>query len=210
MKKKHLVCLLVVLISTLALLGIKNYFTFTKRVNYNENVGVIDTYLNRTYDDIISNESKYNSNEEKDTHGDKLINFIRELNYSGNIYYYSAVNEEGKISTDNIIDGLEWMINNDIKRINISLSSKKYNEDLQRWIKEHKEVEIYCSYNNYYNSVADYPSMYSGVIASGSDDRINYKTDDEQYTNNRVVVINKGIHLFFGNSYLSVYTMLMR
>jgi len=144
------------------------------------------------------------------SHGDKLINFIKKLSYSGDIYYYAAVNDKGYISTDNIIDGLEWMIENDIERVNISLSSKLHNEELEQWIQEHEKIQIYCSYNNYYNSVADYPAMYSDVVASGSDNRLNYKDCDERYANNRVLVINNGLELFVGNSYLSVYTMLKR
>ena len=54
-----------------------------------------------------------------------------------------------------------------------------------------------------------YPAMYSGVIASGSDNKIKYKDIDMHYDSNKIILINKnGLKFFEGNSFLSLYTML--
>ena len=80
---------------------------------------------------------------------------------------------------------------------------------METWIKENNDMTVYCSYNNKLNSLADYPAMYSGVIASGSDNKIKYKDIDMHYDSNKIILINKnGLKFFEGNSFLSLYTML--
>ena len=60
--------------------------------------------------------------------------------------------------------------------------------------------------SNKLNSLADYPAMYSGVIASGSDNKIKYKDIDMHYDSNKIILINKnGLKFFEGNSFLSLY-----
>ena len=88
-----------------------------------------------------------------------------------------------------------------------SLSSKRKSHELQEWIKDNEEMRIYCSYNNKDNTY-DYPAMLSGVTASGANKYIEYKPNDCKYNSNRIVIFNKGIHLFYGNSYLSIETLL--
>lgn len=99
------------------------------------------------------------------------------------------------------------MLSNDVKRVNISMSNKVKNDSLQNWIAEHKEIRVFASYNNKFNSY-DYPAMYPGVYASGSSRKISYKDKDINYCSNNILVINNGIKAYHGNSFLSVISML--
>lgn len=212
MKKKYVLRIVFSVLFLLLVCGyLLNNFTIVFKCRYDENIGIIDTYINNTYDNLIVYKSKYKDIQEEETHGDQLIKFAKMLGYKNDVYYYEAVNEEGKIKTENVLKALEWMKENDVKRINISLSSKYKSYELEEWIKQNKDIKIYCSYNNYFNSVKDYPAMYDSVVASGSNDKINYKTIDLKYNNNKIILINKnGIQFFEGNSFLSLYTMLSK
>ena len=99
------------------------------------------------------------------------------------------------------------MEKNKVSKVNISLSSKRFDETLKKWIEDHPDIQIFSSYNNKLNSY-DYPSMYEGVIASGQTSKIEYKDYDRKYRSNRLIIWNKGIHYFYGNSFLSLETLL--
>ena len=136
-----------------------------------------------------------------------MIQFAREINKNICIYYYDASNKDGNIKTENLINGLNWMLENDIKYINISLSCISKNKDLEKWIADHPSCKIYASYNNNLTSF-DYPAMYNGVYSSGIDNRINYKKTDIHYKSNKIIFINNVTHIYKGNSYLSMLSML--
>lgn len=151
------------------------------------------------YNNIIYSSDAFSVQE---THGDQLIKFSNCKNFSGEIFYYAAVDNNGKITNTSIIEGLEWMLKNNVYYVNISLSSKKYSEKLENWILEHPNVKIYCSYNNQENTF-DYPALYEMTIASGSSKKINYKKNDVRYRTNLILIYNDGLHWFKGNSFLS-------
>ncbi len=210
-KKRNVVCIVifVIVIMVVMCVVIFNKYVFVKDIRYQEPIGIIDTYLNKTYEQM-EYYSEYKSEDVEETHGDALVEFVRAINYEGKIFYYAAVTEEGEIETDKIIDGLEWMIEAGIERVNISLSSKIYSKKFETWIKEHPEIRVYCSYNNLYNSVTDFPALYEGVIASGCDKRINYREQDQAYKSNRIIVYDEKIKKYNGNSYLSLYSLLLQ
>lgn len=51
---------------------------------------------------------------------------------------------------------------------------QRVHKDLELWIKQHDDIEVYVSYNNKFNSF-DYPAMYENVYVSGSSPKIHYK-----------------------------------
>ncbi len=210
MKKKLLISLLVAfLLALIVFVYLTNEYVFVLGYDYSGKIGIIDANINYTYDNLVIYESEYEDSEYTETHGDELLSFLNSIGYSGTIYYYEAVNENGNVQTENIIAGLNWMKENGVQRVNISLSSKYKNDELENWIEENSDITVYCCYNNKLNSFADYPSMYSGVVASGSDKNIEYKDIDVHYNSNKVVVLSEsGLELFEGNSFLSLYTML--
>lgn len=198
-------CIIILLIVVMYIVA--NYNIYITGGKYQGPIGIIDTYLSEEYDQI-NYYSEFFADKTEKTHGDQLIDFVRNLDYDGEIYYYAAVDDSGEISTEKIIDGLNWMVNANIQRVNISLSSIIYEKSLEIWIQEHPNIRVYCSYNNLFNSVSDYPAMYDNVIASGSDKRISYKECDKYYRSNCIIVLSSKIYKYEGNSYLSLYTLL--
>lgn len=98
------------------------------------------------------------------------------------------------------------MKNRGVKKINISLSSKIYSDDLQNWVSEHQDIKIFASYNNKINTY-DYPAMYEGVVASGKyNDVIKFKENDVKYNSMDIIGIFS-LKKYSGNSFLSLISM---
>lgn len=204
LKKRMLFILLFILLFATVYILLKIEF-FPNYCDYKGDYGIIDEYLSfNPYDNVIYAQNIYAS---QCTHGDKMLEYSLVKNFTGNIYYYAAVNDTMKISSSSIIEGLCWMEKNKVSKVNISLSSKRFDETLKKWIEDHPDIQIFSSYNNKLNSY-DYPSMYEGVIASGQTSKIEYKDYDRKYRSNRIIIWNKGIHYFYGNSFLSLETLL--
>ena len=53
---------------------------------------------------------------QEETHGDKIIEFIEDGYSNYSIYYFDDA-YSGKITDKSIIEGLEWLIQNDIKKV---------------------------------------------------------------------------------------------
>ena len=205
-KKKILIFSGSALILILLIIIIVHSFVFVHKCSYFGKIGIIDDCLSNEHSNIIYYQTNKIENIKK-SHGDLLIDFLEKYNFEGNIYYFAAVDSSGKITSEQILNGLEWMYKNEITKVNISLSSAFYNKQIDEWIQTHPDVQIYSSYNNDINSVADYPAMYENVIASGSDSRIKYKNNDSKYSSNKVIILYKNYY-YVGNSYLSLLTML--
>lgn len=169
--------------------------------------GIIDSQLTVNYDNVITNnENKVHF--DKNTHGDRLINFANKYYSNLKIYYYDATNENGNVDTNGIIAGLEWMKKNRIKNVNISMSSSLYSDGIESYIEENQnELKIFASYHNLEQSL-DYPAMYNGVIASGKRNRIVFKSNDIEYKSSNIILISKGITKYEGNSFLSIITII--
>ena len=126
----------------------------------------------------------------------------------GTITVKTADNDSSIITEDNIINGLNWMKENGVEYVNISLSSRKKCANLQKWINHNKDIKVYCCYNNKLNSF-DYPAMCKNVIASGSLSKVKYKKCDRKYRSQEIIVFSgKKIQKFKGNSFLSIETIL--
>lgn len=204
---------IIILITIVYVLYLNNIFIITEyEIKCTEkNIGIIDTYLTNEYDNLIYEKYTNNNISNDMTHGDSIVQFIKDINYTGNIYYYSAWNGE-KITADALIEGLEWMKKNGIKKVNISLSSSKFSKNLKNWIITNKDVlRVYASYNNNLNTVADYPAMYDYVLASGCDSRIPYKDNDIKYRSNKIIILSRmKLKFYQGNSYLSPLSMIRK
>ena len=207
LKKKYKYLFIIIIICLLVItIFCKNILIVNTKCNSNiVSFGIIDGLLSELkYDNIIY--PSINFSEEK-THGDQLVEFSNYKNFKGDIYYYPAVDNYGKITNKSIVSGLNWMLDNNVKFVNISLSSKKYDSELENWIKQHPNVKIYCSYNNQINTL-DYPALYESTIASDTSKKINYKSIDKKYHTNKIFIYNKEWHFFEGNSFLSINTLL--
>ena len=187
-----------------ALLFLIHTYLFIGTTSKKCRIGIIDYNLSQTYDNVFLINGSERLSEEK-THGDEMIQFAREYAPNAQIYYCNALSDDGKIHSDNIISALEWMKDNDIKYVNISLSTARYNPQLDEWISNNKDINIYSSYSNLEQS-ADYPSMYDNVIASGIENNIPKKTIDLIYKSNKIKFRHSLLKTHQGNSYLSVYS----
>ena len=168
-------------------------------------LGIIDGDLSFTHDNVINTVPLVEEGEKQ--HGDMILSFIEEYNCNVDIAYYDAENNN-EISTKSLIEGLNWMIENNIKCVCISLSSDFYSEELETWINEHSDtIKIYASYNNSSNTL-DYPAQHSNVIGVGADSKINYKSIDVRCKTNKIILYRQGIHIYKGNSYLAPMTMI--
>lgn len=204
--RKKVFLLIVVLFIIVTSYVIYQNMYFVKPGDYSgiEAIGIIDDSLCEDYNDNVIYEGELI--EDKKSHGQDMLEYVENMGYINDIYYFSA-EKNNTINSESIIEGLEWMKAQGIKRVNISLSSKKKSKDLVEWIANNSDIRIFCSYNNIINTY-DYPAMIDGTISSGFNEKVNYKTSDVVYKTNNIVVFNKGIHYYKGNSYLSVCTML--
>ena len=204
-KTKYNIIILGIIILLITFGIINRSFTIINKSLDIETCGIIDGYGTSNPNHVIFNNLPKTLNGSS-THGDKMIQFAQKYRPNANLYYFDASDEAGIIKTENIIQGLEWMSENSIKKVNLSLSTKSYSEELSQWIQMHKNIKIYASYNNNLNT-NDYPAKYDNVFASGFDSRISYKSIDIKYKNNRVILLSKNIKFYKGTSYLSIISM---
>lgn len=201
---KVILGIIIAIIATILI--INSQFTITHKKNVNKAIGIIDGSYTKKYSNVV-----YNTNPKEEfaeTHGDSMIDFAKKLSDNVEIYYYDATNIEGKIDSNNIILGLEYMKDKNIDIINISLSSKKYSSEIESWIKSNPEIKVYASYNNLANTF-DYPAMYEETIGVGKrNSNISYKEEDKVYFNNRIIILPNLFKVYEGNSYLSLYEIL--
>ena len=185
---------------------INSQFTITNKKNVDKSIGIIDGSYTKKYQNVVYNTTP--REELSETHGDSMIDFAKKLSDDVEIYYYDATNIEGKIDSNNIVLGLEYMKDNNINIVNISLSSKKYSSEIESWIKANPEIKVYASYNNLANTF-DYPAMYEDTIGVGKrNSNISYKKTDKVYFNNRIIILPNIFKVYEGNSYLSLYEIL--
>jgi len=205
-RKIFLICFGTTLVMAITFaIYINSQYLLIKPIDKTCAIGIIDSKLTKDYDNIICN--KYNTGLETVlTHGDIMIGFAKKYCPNIKIYYFDATNENNKIDSKSIINGLEWMIKNQVKVVNLSLSSKVYNQDIVGWIDSHvNDITIFASYNNL-QQTSDYPAMYTNITGSGVKNNIAKKNIDIIYHSNKIRFYNDFSRKYDGNSYLSVKT----
>lgn len=109
-----------------------------------------------------------------------------------------ALDRNGKGSISNIINAIEYAINNDVDIINMSLGSKKGTDELHKIIKKaiEKNISVVCAAgnsgdNNSDTEELDFPSCYEEVIEVGAMDN-NYNISKFSNSNKYVDIIAPG------------------
>lgn len=186
----------------------RNYVFITPiHTNSSKKFGIIDGNLYNKHNNLKEYYSNKNYTVSCKQHGDYMLEFLQNVAPDVSLYYYNA-ETSGKISTEHIIEGLQWMLDSKVDCVAISLSSKRYAEELENWITQHKDkIKIYASYNNNWNSF-DYPAQYEGVVGIGTEDTLNSKKEDILYRSYEIIVWCSKIKRYRGNSYLTSYTMI--
>lgn len=172
----------------------------------NQTIGVIDGGLSLDNANIVITNIEYTFCGGQKKHGDYLLDFIEKIS-DVSIAYFDACDELGKINTERIIAGLEWMKGKGIKYVNISLSGNRYSEKLENWLKDNPDIHVYASYNNNKNSF-DYPAMYDEVVGSGVDGELVKSEKDKVYSSNKIVLDYDFKNIYEGNSFLSVISLM--
>ena len=128
-------------------------------------IGIIDSDLTISYENIEFTNNPLNSSEENfKTHGDLIMQFVNTYSPDTKVCYYSYGDNN---TTENIIEGIKWLINHNVKYINISLSNKNKSQIFEEYINQVKDkCYIFCSFNNNLNTF-DYPAMYNNTIGVG-------------------------------------------
>lgn len=208
LRKKSIRILVIItcMISILLFLG-KSYIMV---VFYNENAstetyGIIDGHLSKKHENLL----KINSDGyvEFSTHGDQILQMLKEYSKNTKFYYYDAEIGNDFLS-ESILNALEWMKKNGVRYVSISLSSKFYSDEVQSWISKNKnDIVIYASYNNELNTL-DYPAKYNDVIGVGSSPKIEKKKCDVIMKSSKIVLISNKLKFYYGNSFLTPYVML--
>lgn len=170
--------------------------------------GIIDGTLGMEHFNVLDSNRTWKT-KSKMGHGDAVLKFMGNVAPEISFYYYDAETEYGILS-ENIIDGLQWMLENDVDAVSISLSSKYYSAELEDWIAQNSnKIQIYASYSNEANTF-DYPARYDNVIGVGTVDTPETGNKDVIYKTNNLVIMDSKIKFYKGNSYLVPYTMIQQ
>lgn len=204
MKKKYILILgltVIILIWT-----IHSRFIFVREISVSSTIGVIDGSISKSYKEVVVFESFVdNSIHQQTDHGDNMIDFAKKINPKIKMYYYNATNGDNKITSEAIIEGLEWFKKNNVRTVNMSLSSTLYSPELDQYLQLNKDnFDFFASYNNRKSSF-DYPAMYEPVVGVGVDDVVVKKEKDVLYHTNEIILPSNDFQSFKGNSFLSLY-----
>lgn len=169
--------------------------------------GIIDGNLFSVHKNIAEFNSSKVGRASSKQHGDNILEFLEYIASNVSFYYYDA-EVSGEISSAQIIEGLQWMISQNVNCVVLSLSGKRYSEELEKWISAHiNRIKIYACYNNLLNTF-DYPAQYEGVVGVGTTDVMQHKDSDILYKSYNIIVMSPRIKYYQGNSYLAPYAML--
>lgn len=170
--------------------------------------GIIDGTLSMGHCNVIKSNTEIEK-KSKLSHGDELLQFMYELNPNNMFYYYDAETDKDKgILSESIINGLNWMLENNVNVVSISLSSKYYSHELENWILQNSgKIKIYASYSNTANTF-DYPARYERVVGVGTIGTPKPGKEDVIYKTNNLIMITSKLKFYKGNSYLAPYTMI--
>ncbi|WP_404448587.1 S8 family serine peptidase [Sutcliffiella horikoshii] len=170
-KKSHSTIKLAILDS-----GINNDFNVVKRFN--------------TFDTELPVEDDYG-------HGTAIASIVTNnfRNESIEIYDVKVLNEKGNGDIEQLINGIEWAMNQSVDIINISLGTHSNNKRLETVIKKalQEDIIIIASSGNNYGLYVDYPARYKGVISVSSLKDNNEKVFDSEV--GKIDVVDYGLEI---------------
>jgi len=166
-KTKRIILILVVLaIITISIILI---FTTVFKKQETITIGVIDSNMSQEYiskyniTTIMNNNNQiYNS----PTHADMVVDVIKNTNNNCEVLLANVINDNMTCDVSSIIDSLNWLNENNVDIICMSITSLNDNLELRNIIKEtlDKDIVIVAACLNY-STVATYPAAYKNVIS---------------------------------------------
>lgn len=149
-------------------------------------VAVIDTGIDIDHPDLVDNiKGGYNTIKKKGSydddngHGTHVAGIIgavdNDIGVVGvapevDLYAVKALDENGDGYVSDIVEAIQWCIDNDIDIVNMSLGLVRYSETLhEAVIKSHvMGLELIASAGNNYGGVSEYPAAFAKVISVGA------------------------------------------
>jgi subtilisin len=158
-------------------------------------VGVLDTGIDKDHEDLkvtggVSFVSSATSYDDDNGHGTHVAGIIagqdNDFGVKGiapnvQLYAIKVLDKSGSGHHSQIIDGIEWAVQNDLDIINLSLSSEEGSKSLKLAVDEayKKGVHIVAASGNHLNNTFSedqevmYPAKYESVVAVGAIDQSN-------------------------------------
>ena len=131
-------------------------------------LGVIDTGTNFTEGIFSISVCKQNNiSQDLVGHGTFIVAHLRSLLPNTTIFSINVANEDGEITVETLVEGIDRAINLECNIINISLGIEYDNISLRNKIEEAigMGIIIVSAAGNGYHDVLDYPAQYEGVIS---------------------------------------------
>lgn len=146
-------------------------------------VAIIDSGINKNHEDLKYLRFKEYNVLEKNIpitdefgHGTSIAGIIaandnnfgvRGLTNNIEIFDVKILNEEGKGEIENLIEGIEWCIDQNVEIINLSFGFQTENEQLKEVINKavEEDIIIVASIGNTFGMQGNYPAKYDEVIS---------------------------------------------
>ena len=175
-------------------------------------VGVIDTGIDMDHPDLIANIKggfnvlkKYKSPDDDNGHGTHVSGIIaavaNEIGVVGvlpdaDLYAVKVLDRNGNGYVSDLIEGINWCIENEIDILNMSLGISSYSESLHNIIvqAEYAGITMVVAAGNNFGGVAEYPAAYPEVISVGAIDKNGSIADFSAVEN--VDVFAPGVNIF--------------
>ncbi|MBP3950317.1 S8 family serine peptidase [Bacillus suaedae] len=157
-----------------------------KEIGKNVKVAILDSGINKMHEDLEGKiVGEYNAIEpntpivDEFGHGTAIAGIITAnsndkgivgVTQNVELYDVKVLDELGKGSVDNFIDGIEWCIENNIEVINVSFGLQSHNMELKKVIDKaiSSGIIIIGAAGNNYGLTVDYPARYTDVISINS------------------------------------------
>ena len=151
-------------------------------------IGIIDTGIDVDHPDLIDNikggyntTSKKKSYDDDNGHGTHVAGIIaavdNEIGVIGvvpeaELYAVKALDSSGNGYVSDVIEGIEWCIDNDIDIINMSLGMAEDSEALHETVvsASNAGIMMVAAAGNNYGGSCEYPAAYEEVVAVGAID----------------------------------------
>lgn len=156
--------IVVLIVSLVAISSIMSQLD-TNRVK----VGVVDTNMSEDYMlqyDICNIMNATESIINNTTHADMVVDVIKKQDDNCEIYLANVLNDENTGNISNVIKALDWLKENEVDVVCMSLTTFEDSEQLQTAISDAQcnGIIVVAACLNYSNEIT-YPAMYDNVIS---------------------------------------------
>lgn len=166
-KSKRIILILVAL--TIITISIILIFTTVFKKQETITIGVIDSNMSQEYISKHNITTIMNDNNQiynTPTHADMVVDVIKNTNNNCKVLLANVINDNMTCDVSSIIDSLNWLNENNVDIICMSITTLNDNPALKNIIKETlaKDIVIVAACLNY-STIETYPAAYKNVIS---------------------------------------------